>query len=210
MTMSSSISEFPTNAISDDDDIKQQLMSVDPADPEIICILDVIYESCAYIEKGIPKWPNTERDIGIFYSRTLFEILTNGVDLHLQNALNGTSKDEGSKLDWLFSVHDLGKESYWGCESGLSENTGTKIGNKTKVSSNFVKSKKNLHDMLQVIDRTLPPRGKSKEIDEARLLITLPAIIYSSWRYHVIVLSALDSKWYGVSDIDYFDIPLTI
>ncbi|CAJ0760101.1 1449_t:CDS:2, partial [Entrophospora sp. SA101] len=171
--------EFPTNAISDDDDIKQQLMSVDPADPEIICILDVIYESCAYIEKGIPKWPNTERDIGIFYSRTLFEILTNGVDLHLQNALNGTSKDEGSKLDWLFSVHDLGKESYWGCESGLSENTGTKIGNKTKVSSNFVKSKKNLHDMLQVIDRTLPPR-------------------------------ALYSKWYDVSDIDYFDIPLMI
>jgi len=92
----------------------------------------------------------------------------------------------------------------------LSENTGTKIGNKTKVSSDFVKSKKNLRDMLQVIDRTLPPRGKSKEIDEARLLITLPAIIYSSWRYHVIALSALDSKWYGVSDIDYFDIPLTI
>nr|CAG8640779.1 4042_t:CDS:2 [Entrophospora candida] len=46
--------EFPTNAISDDD-IKQQLMSVDPADPEIIWILDVIYESCANIEKGIPK-----------------------------------------------------------------------------------------------------------------------------------------------------------
>ncbi|CAJ0761447.1 21498_t:CDS:2 [Entrophospora sp. SA101] len=53
-------------------------------------------------------------------------------------ASNGTNKDEGSRFDWIFSVHDLGKETYWG------------------------------HEL------------------------------------------ALYSKWYDVSDIDYFDIPLMI
>ncbi|CAJ0644466.1 4535_t:CDS:2 [Entrophospora sp. SA101] len=73
-----------------------------------------------------------------------FETLIN--EVHKEYASNGTNKDEGSRFDWIFSVHDLGKETYWGHELGLFENTGTKIGNKTKLSSNFIAREEKLND----------------------------------------------------------------
>ena len=64
-------------------DDEPKLVSVDPINPEIIWIFDVLYEVCTNIEQGIPTRPNTERDVDIFYSRVLFRILTDVVDLHL-------------------------------------------------------------------------------------------------------------------------------
>ena len=64
-------------------DDKLKLASVDPTNPEIIWIFDVLSEVCTNIEQGIPTRPNTERDVDIFYSRVLFRILTDVVDLHL-------------------------------------------------------------------------------------------------------------------------------
>ncbi|KAG9303850.1 hypothetical protein G9A89_018747, partial [Geosiphon pyriformis] len=164
-------------------DDEPQLASVDPTNSEIIWIFDVLYEVCTNIEQGIPTRTNTERD----------------------NALDGTNNAEGSRLDWLFSAckHNLGKDAYWGREFGLAENTGSNVGNK------YIKSKKNLRDMMCLIDGTLPSRGRSPIIDKARSRMILPALIFLPWRFHVITLSALNQTWCGVSDLGCVDIPTT-
>jgi len=109
--------------------------------------------------------------------------------------------DEGCRIDWLFSNHSLGPELYWGREFGLVENAGTKPENKSKESADLIKAKKNLRDMLQSLDWSLPDRGHSCIIDEARLRIILPAITFSSWKYRAMAMLALDSSWYGLVDL---------
>ena len=89
------------------------------------------------------------------------------------------------------------------------ENAGLKSRN-NKVSSDLIKGKKNLRDMIKSLDQALPPPKMSRSIDDARSSIVLPGIFFSGWTYHVIGVTLLDSSWTSLFDIGSFKIPTKI
>ncbi|RUS26434.1 hypothetical protein BC938DRAFT_470771 [Jimgerdemannia flammicorona] len=191
------------------------------------------------IELNIMPRANTERDIGIFCNSYLFRILENVVDLHFgelcsrtsrarkRSAIDGSEKDEGCRLDWLFSVSIvvtlLSSVAIYLCSRNSSTPRVVNLGlscigvvslvlqrmpeNKSKESTDLLKAKKNLRDMLRSLDRLLPDKGGSSIIDKARMEITLPAFVYASFKYQVMAMSLLDSTWCGLADVGSFTIP---
>ncbi|RUS32979.1 hypothetical protein BC938DRAFT_473625 [Jimgerdemannia flammicorona] len=199
-----------------------EVNAVDPSAAEIIWILDCLSEIYTNTERGIPQRRNTERDIDIFYNRCLFRIVEDVVDVHFgemcsrasrerrQVAVDRAKINEGSKLDWLFSRHDLGPAYYWGQEFGIVENAGTKCDNKRKVSKDSLRTMKNLRDMLLSIRKRFPVPGESSILDEAFKQLVLPGIVMSSWTYRIIAVSPIDDTWHGLIDVDKFILPTTM
>ncbi|RUP45076.1 hypothetical protein BC936DRAFT_148645 [Jimgerdemannia flammicorona] len=89
------------------------LDNIDPTDAEVIWILQFLNEFHSNIMKKMTERRNSERDLDIYYSRTLFTTLE-VVDLHLDEVVSRASKErkefsedgckptEGTKSDWLF------------------------------------------------------------------------------------------------------------
>ncbi|KAG9302311.1 hypothetical protein G9A89_008802 [Geosiphon pyriformis] len=202
--------------------VDAEFKSINPASSEIIWILDCLSDMYFNTKRGIPQRTNTERDIDIYYSKILFNAVEDVVDIHYgemcsrtsrerrQGAVDGTKDDEGSKLDWLFSRHDLGPHYYWGQEFGIVENAGPKCDNKAKVAGDSIKTVKNLRDMLLSIRKKFPAAGMSSTLDKSYKSLVLPGLIVSSWGYQVFGVTPIDNGWFALAKMDEFSLPITM
>ncbi|RUS25568.1 hypothetical protein BC938DRAFT_471955, partial [Jimgerdemannia flammicorona] len=105
----------------------------------------------------LPQWHLTEckvrqRNHTATWPHMIHKRAARGFHRHL------AAGSDGAKIFVRGLNHKLGPELHWGRELGLAENAGVKPENKSKVSTDLLKAKKNLRDMLQSLDRLFDHR----------------------------------------------------
>ncbi|RUS29662.1 hypothetical protein BC938DRAFT_480394 [Jimgerdemannia flammicorona] len=191
---------------------------------DVCYIFNLLRYCCEMLDKGIPQRNNSERDIDIAIKAHIFSCLDNILDKHYGEIVSrasrnrrtlaiGASKNaEGYHVDWLFTRHDLAKDSAWGREFSLCERAGSTVENRQKISSDTMKVQKTLRDMHQSLYNAITEAGNgalSKSVLNQTTKLLMPGFISSYFFVRTLLVLYVGAGFYASLDLAEFDIPTT-
>ncbi|RUP50457.1 hypothetical protein BC936DRAFT_139032, partial [Jimgerdemannia flammicorona] len=127
-------------------------------------------------------------------------------------AIGASKNAEGYHVDWLFSRHDLSKDSVWGREFSLCERAGSTVENRQKISSDTMKVQKTLRDMHQSLYDAITEAGNgalSKSVSNQTTKLLMPGFISSYFFVRILLVLYVGAGFYASLDLAEFDIPTT-
>ncbi|RUP44147.1 hypothetical protein BC936DRAFT_149875, partial [Jimgerdemannia flammicorona] len=127
-------------------------------------------------------------------------------------AIGASKNAEGYRVDWLFTRHDLSKDSVWGREFSLCERAGSTVENRQKISSDTTKVQKTLRDMHQSLYDAITEAGNgalSKSVSNQTTKLLMPGFISSYFFVRILLVLYVGAGFYASLDLAEFDIPTT-
>lgn len=191
---------------------------------DVCYIFNLLRYCCEMLDKGITQRNNSERDIDIAIKTHIFSCLDSILDKHYGEIVSRASRDrralgigasknvEGYHVDWLFTRHDLAKESAWGREFSLCERAGSSVDNRQKISSDTLKVQKTLRDMHQSLYDAITDAGNgvlSKSVLGQTTKLLMPGFISSYFSVRALLVVYVGAGFYASLDLAEFSIPTT-
>ncbi|CAI2193800.1 13649_t:CDS:10, partial [Funneliformis geosporum] len=188
----------------------------DYLDKDVSYILELIRFTCEMLEKEIPQRKNSERDIDMFVKRHIFSCFEDVLDCHFGDMVSRASRDrrceavdapdnaEGFHLDWMFTKHELGKDTPWGREFSMCE---SKVDDDMKDTLKTQKTLRDMHKGLVKVITAESSGSLSKQVLRACTKLHMPGFVSKSFFIRAILIVYVGGNFYLSFELAKLNIP---